>query len=512
MTKLIFDSKLIFLFINDLFLISCLFFLLLLLLHLILDKNKNEQKNILLMLKYGFYTFSSYLFCYYNLYKNQAFIKWIDWSENINPNSFGNYIDLYLINKSIYFLKIIIVVLFLLVYFIGFVFFKYQKKLEIEYIYFLIFFPFPLLLLLNGTDLLYIYIVIELFSLNVYILLVSNKYSNYSSESSLKYFILSSLSSCFFLFGVALYYCMLGTTDSYGFNILLLNLSLLNEYSYGIYLACIFLSFGFLFKLGVFPFHVWVPDVYQGTSLFFMMILTTLPKLAILIVFCKLNGFVFANFRFITNNIWFICALFSLFIGVFGSFYQTNLKRLWAYSAISHMGFLFCNFLNFTNISIFGSILYFLIYILMSFNFFFILISSAKYRTFLYLENIREVVLLSNSYRFWAYMLAILLFSFIGIPPLAGFFTKLIILENLSNSSEYIMIFLVIFFTSLSSFYYLRLIRKKFFKRELKSFLMTKRNKLEIILLLNLNGFNLLFFLLVPLFIYYLENFISNMI
>jgi NADH-quinone oxidoreductase subunit N len=103
-------------------------------------------------------------------------------------------------------------------------------------------------------------------------------------------------------------------------------------------------------------------------------------------------------------------------------------------------------------------------------------------------------------------MLAILLFSFIGIPPLAGFFTKLIILHNLSNSSEYILIFLVIFFTSISSFYYLRLIRKKFFKRELKSFLMAKRNKVEIILLLNLNGFNLIFFLLLPLFVIYLED------
>lgn len=511
MYKSIFDSNLLFLSLNDWFLIFALFVLLSLLLNLILNaKNIDQWADILLMLRYGIYIFSSYLFCQYNIYKNESFI----WILNIDVNKkiVTNYSDLYLINSSIYFLKIIVVILFLLIYFIGLVFFKYQRKLEIEYAYFLIFFPFPLLLLLNGTDLLYIYILIELSSLYIYILLVSNKHSNYSSESSLKYFILSSLSSCFFLFGISLYYCMIGTTDSLGLNCLLLNLSLINEYDYGIYLACIFITFGFLFKLGLFPFHVWIPDVYQGTSLFFMMILTTLPKLAILIVFCKLNLFIFINFRLITNNIWFICSVFSLIIGVFGSFYQTNIKRLWAYSAISHMGFLFCNFLNLTYISLFGSILYFLIYILMTFNFFLILISCVRYRSLLYLENIKELVFLSKSYRIWAYLLAVLLFSFIGIPPLAGFFTKLIILQNLNNSSEYILIFLVILFTSISSFYYLRLIRKKFFKKEMKSFLMIKRNKLELILLFNLNGFNLFFFLFVPLFVFHFESLFLNFI
>jgi NADH:ubiquinone oxidoreductase subunit 2 (subunit N) len=135
-------------------------------------------------------------------------------------------------------------------------FFKYQKKINVEYIYFLIFLPLSLILLLNSTDLIYVYIIIELSSLLLYILIVSKKYSNYSSEASLKYFILSSLSSCFLLFGIALFYGMTGTTDLFEFNKLFLNFNVYNEYYFGCFLSCLFIFFGFLFKLGIFPFHV----------------------------------------------------------------------------------------------------------------------------------------------------------------------------------------------------------------------------------------------------------------
>lgn len=487
------------LFSADAFLIIAIVLILILVLKFMTVKSHKESIN--LMLKFGVYIYMLYIFSLFSIISNSFPLLVLKKTVWLSFN------DLYNVNLFLVFFKILIAFLFVLIYFIGLHFFEYQKKTNVEYIYFLIFLPLSLILLLNSTDLIYMYINIELSSLLIYILIISKKYSNYSSEASLKYFILSGISSCFLLFGVGLFYGVTGTTDLLELNKLFLNLNVYNEYSLGFSMASLFILFGFLFKLGIFPFHVWVPDVYQGTSIFFTMILTTVPKLAILIVFCKLNVYMLAKFAFFMNKIWLVCSLGCLFIGVFGSFFQTNIKRLWAYSAIAHMGFLLSNFVNLTNLSIFSSLFYFVIYIIVSLNFFMILMLFIKSRSHFFLENIKQLGLLSRCYRPYGYAISFLLFSFIGIPPLAGFFTKLVVFQNLSNSSEYILLLFILFFTVLSAFYYLRLIRKIFFKKSINGILFVKIGRLYTLLLVNLLAFNLLFLFLLPMFTFYL-NFI----
>ena len=175
------------------------------------------------------------------------------------------------------------------------------------------------------------------------------------------------------------------------------------------------------------------------------------------------------------------------------------------------MGFILSNFVNLTFISNFSSLFYFILYIFVSLNFFIVLMLCIKNKSFFFLENLKQLSLLSKSFRFFGYGLSLLLFSFIGIPPLAGFFTKLVVFQNLSNSSEYILLFFLLFFTVLSSFYYLRFIRKIFFKKQINGIFFVKTNKLSLLLFLNLTGFNLFFIFFLPILTFYLD-FILNFI
>lgn len=176
------------------------------------------------------------------------------------------------------------------------------------------------------------------------------------------------------------------------------------------------------------------------------------------------------------------------------------------------MGFIFCNLINFTLFSIFGTVFYFLIYSFLSLNFFFVLIFCIKYRSGFYLETIKQLSLLYKNHRYLAYGLCISIFSFIGIPPLAGFFTKLIVFENLINSNEYILLFYIIFFTVLSAFYYLRLIRKLFFAKRISGVIFQKITRFFLILFLQLNAFNLFFIFQLPILIYYINKIILYII
>lgn len=169
------------------------------------------------------------------------------------------------------------------------------------------------------------------------------------------------------------------------------------------------------------------------------------------------------------------------------------------------MGFILSNFINLTNLSNFACIFYFFLYIFVSLNFFMILMLFIKYRTLNFLENLKHLNLISKSFRFLGYGISILLFSFIGIPPLTGFFTKLVVFQNLTNSSEYVLLFIMIFFTVLSAFYYLRLIRKIFFIKKINGVLLVKISKLSILMFLILVSFNLFFIFLLPMLTFFLD-------
>lgn len=490
-------------FLNDNFLVLSL---IILLLFILTNINKQvDKKNLTLTLNLSVYIYILYILLTINKYINFWNIDL--WQRSNIKNYSLIFNSLYNIDITIDFWKIIIAIFAIVIFIIGIKFFENQyQSILVEYIYFLNFLMLGLVLFINSRDLIYMYILIEFISLLTYILIIYNKYSNYASEASLKYFILSSLSSCFLLFGIALFYSMLGSTEFIELQKIFLNFQMNKDYFIGYFISTVFIVFGFLFKLGVFPFHIWVPDVYQGTSYYFTMILTTVPKLSILLVLTKIIYILLWDIRFLYNNIWFFCAFGCFTIGVFGSFLQTNLKRLWAYSAIANMGFVFCNLINLTFSSIFGTVFYFLIYSILSLNFFFILIICIKYRSGFYLETIKQLSLIYKNYRLLAYGLCISFFSFIGIPPLAGFFTKLIVFQNLINSNEYILLFVVILFTVLSAFYYLRIIRKLFFAKKISSVFLQKNTRYFSILFLQLNAFNLLFIFQLPLITYYINK------
>lgn len=311
-----------------------------------------------------------------------------------------------------------------------------------------------LLLLISSNNLIMFYLSIELSSLSLYILAGIKKNSELSTESSLKYFILGSLSSGLLLFGITLIYIFTGELD-------LINIFNLIWYhnQIEIILSLIFILITMLFKLAAAPFHMWAPDVYEGAPTIVTAFFATAPKLAILTVTINLIWFNFYNYINLFENILIFSIILSLFIGSIGALNQTKFKRLIAYSAITHVGFLLLGLLSISIYSLEATIIYIIIYIIMNLATFSIVLTTLKNTNY-----ISELSGLSRKNLLLAISLSIILFSIAGIPPLAGFISKYFILLETINNQYIFLTILAVIASSIAIFYYIRIIKWMFFK------------------------------------------------
>jgi NADH:ubiquinone oxidoreductase subunit 2 (subunit N) len=223
------------------------------------------------------------------------------------------------------------------------------------------------------------------------------------------------------------------------------------------------------------------------------------------LIFFNLNIYFFKDLLFYVS-------LLSIIIGSLGALYQTKIKRLLAYSAINHIGFLLIGFLTFTYSSIFSLFFYFFVYILISINIFVVILVLRKYNNNLKLKKINEFVLIFKSYPLLAINLALILFSVAGIPPLVGFYSKLYIFVSALNSELYLLVLIAALFSVISCMYYIRLIKLMFFKKFEYWALFIKINKFESYILSIIFVFNLFFFFypdLIILKLYFLSYIIN---
>jgi len=356
------------------------------------------------------------------------------------------------------FMKIVTLFSAFLVLAISSNYLKTFKIFKIEYPILILSSVLGMMLMISSNDLIVFYMGLELQSLALYVLATFNRDQLKSSEAGLKYFVLSALSSGLLLYGCSLIY---GFTGSTNFNIIA---SELNSNQYALTFGIVFILVGLAFKISAVPFHMWAPDVYEGSPTSVTLFFTMVPKIAALTVFIRFLYVPFLNLIDQWQIILIFLSIASMLFGAVAAIGQTNLKRLIAYSSISHVGYALAGLAIGTNEGIQSSVIYITIYIIMNLGFFSCLLMMKRNNE--YYENIDDLSGLSKNHPLLSLSLLVILFSLAGIPPLAGFFAKFYIFKSVLEQSMYFLAIIGLLSTVVAAFYYLRIIKIIYFDKE----------------------------------------------
>ncbi len=325
-------------------------------------------------------------------------------------------------------------------------------------------FEYPVIILLSilgmffmvsSNDLILFYLGLELQSLSLYILAAIDRDNLRSTESGIKYFVLSALSSGLLLYGCSLLY---GFTGSTNFDIIANQLVKENT---GAVFAMVFILVGLAFKISAVPFHMWTPDVYEGAPTSITSYFAVVPKVAGVAILIKFMLVPFSNILLEWQTIIIFISIASMILGAVAAIIQKNLKRLLAYSSIGHVGYVLAGIATGVNSGYESSIIYISIYVIMNigaFSCLYFLKKDGEYK-----ENISDLSGISKKHPLLAISLLIILFSLAGIPPLGGFFAKFYVFTAVLEQKMYALAIIGLLTTVISAFYYLRIIKIIYF-------------------------------------------------
>ena len=356
------------------------------------------------------------------------------------------------------FMKIITLLSAFLVLVVSSNYLKLLNIFKIEYPILILSSVLGMMIMISSNDLIVFYMGLELQSLALYVLATFDRDKIKSSEAGLKYFVLSALSSGLLLYGCSLIY---GFTGSTNFNEIA---NQLNSNEYALTFGIVFILVGLAFKISAVPFHMWAPDVYEGSPTSVTLFITMVPKIAALTVFIRFLYVPFLNLIEQWQMILVFLSIASMLFGAIAAIGQKNLKRLVAYSSIGHVGYVLAGLATGSNEGIQSSVIYITIYILMNLGLFCCLLMMKRNNE--YYENIDDLSGLSKNHPLLALSLLIILFSLAGIPPLAGFFAKFYIFKTVVEQSMYFLAIVGLLSTVIAAFYYLRLIKIMYFDKE----------------------------------------------
>ena len=315
-----------------------------------------------------------------------------------------------------------------------------------------------MMVMISSNDLIVFYMGLELQSLALYVLATFNRDQLKSSEAGLKYFVLSALSSGLLLYGCSLIYGFSGSTN---FNVIS---NQLNTNEYVLTFGIVFILVGLAFKISAVPFHMWAPDVYEGSPTSVTLFFTMVPKIAALTVFVRFLYVPFLNLIDQWQMIIVFLSIASMLFGAIAAIGQTNIKRLIAYSSIGHIGYTLAGLATGSNEGIQSSIIYISIYVIMNLALFSCLLMLKRNNQ--YFEEIDDLSGLSKNHPLLSLSLLVILFSLAGIPPLAGFFAKFYVFKAVIEQSMYFLAIVGLLSTVVAAFYYLRIIKIIYFDKE----------------------------------------------
>jgi|TARA_B110000211_G_scaffold222048_1_gene270317 NADH-quinone oxidoreductase subunit N len=336
-------------------------------------------------------------------------------------------------------------------------------------------FEYPIIVLLSilgmffmvsSNDIILFYLGLELQSLSLYILASIDRDNLKSSESGIKYFILSALSSGLLLYGCSLLY---GFTGSTNFDLIR---DLLTKENTGAVFAMVFILVGLAFKVSAVPFHMWTPDVYEGAPTSITSYFAVVPKVAGLAVLIKFMFIPFSNILAEWQTIIIFISIASMILGAVAAIGQKNIKRLLAYSSIGHVGYALAGVATGVVSGYESSIVYISIYVIMNIGAFSCLYLLKKNNE--YKENISDLSGISKKHPILAISFLIILFSLAGIPPLGGFFAKFYVFTAVIEQKMYALAIIGLLTTVISAFYYLKIIKTIYFDDSVITFDATK--------------------------------------
>ena len=332
-------------------------------------------------------------------------------------------------------------------------------------------FEYPIIILISilgmffmvsSNDLILFYLGLELQSLSLYILAAIDRDNLRSSESGIKYFVLSALSSGLLLYGCSLLY---GFTGSTNFEIISNDL---NQQNTGAIFAMVFILVGLAFKISAVPFHMWTPDVYEGSPTSITSYFAAVPKVAGLAVLIKFMFIPFSNILLEWQTIIIFISIASMILGAVAAIGQKNLKRLLAYSSIGHMGYALAGIATGAINGYKSSIVYLTIYVVMNigaFSCLYLMKKDGEYK-----ENISDLSGVSKKHPLLSISFLIILFSLAGIPPLGGFFAKFYVFSSVLEQKMYTLAIIGLLTTVISAVYYLKIIKTIYFDENKLSF------------------------------------------
>ena len=430
------------------------------------------------------------------------------------------------IDNFTYFCKILLLCSTASTILMSFQYFQQETVNTFESIILMLLSTCSMLFMISAYDLIAIYLAIELQSLCFYVIAASKRTSEFSTEAGLKYFILGAFSSGILLFGCSLIYGFTGVTNleelakiftglatsvhptEHSTTTVVADIAWKSQsgMSFGIFMGILFLAVGFLFKITAVPFHMWAPDVYEGAPTFVTAFFMIAPKIAILAN--MLRVFIFSVYDPTWQQLFFFCSIASMILGSVAGLAQNKIKRLLAYSSIAHVGYLLVGFSCGTIQGVQSLLIGIFIYVLMTVNAFAIILALRQNRSVSKavpsLKYISDLSALAKTNPILAITLSITMFSYAGIPPLAGFCSKFYLFFAALSCGAYLLALVGIITSVISCFYYIRFVKVMYFDTPLRvsafgaSFGLFRPMDREKSLLLGITLFGITFFCVYP--------------
>jgi NADH-quinone oxidoreductase subunit N len=387
-----------------------------------------------------------------------AFLVYGNFAEGTARQLMG---DMYLHDYLSGLMKLVALLLSCMIVVYGRKYWSNHHETPGEFYVLVLFTVLGMMLMVSTTHMVMMYLGLELMSLSLYALTSLLRDDGRATEAAMKYFILGAISSGLLLYGMSILYGLTGSLEVLTMAEVVGHELDIQAYLVPLLLALVFLLSGLSFKLGIVPFHMWMPDVYQGSPTAVTALISSIPKLATVVVVVRLLieglGTITAEWA----QVLMVLGILSVILGNLVALVQMNFKRMLAYSAIGHMGFVFLGFSTQTADGNSAAIFYTIVYTVMSVGSFGVLILLGHMG--IDAETLHDLKGLNKRSPWFALVMLLIMFSMAGIPPLAGFYSKLLVIGAVLQTGFVSLAIVMVLMSVIGAFYYLRAIKMMYF-------------------------------------------------
>ena len=340
-----------------------------------------------------------------------------------------------------------------------------------------------MMVMVSGYSLLTLYLGLEILSLSLYTLIAIARERAGAVEAALKYFVLGAIASGLLLYGMSMIYGISGSLNINEIASFAANANLASRETLILNFGLVFLVIGIAFKLGAVPFHMWVPDVYQGAPTAVTLFLSTVPKIAAVAMLVRILVDGLGAMHAYWADLFIVLAVLSIALGSVVALMQTNIKRMLAYSTISHVGFIMLGFVTGVVSGYGAAVFYVLVYVLMSLAAFgmIILLNKQGFEA----DQISDFKGLSKHSPWFALMMLVIMLSMAGVPPFIGFYAKLFILQQVISAGFVTLAVVAVVFAVISAYYYLQIIKSMYFEKTDQDITIVAPMDMQLILSIN---------------------------